>query len=83
MDLTGLPPTVEEIDNFLAKTSEDSYEMLVDNLLSSEAHAERLTLDWMDLARYADSHGMHADGWRRMWPWRDWVISALVRFLLR
>ena len=76
MDLTGLPPTVEEIDNFLAKTSEDSYETLVDNLLASEAHAERLTLDWMDLARYADSHGMHADGWRRMWPWRDWVISA-------
>ena len=76
MDLTGLPPTVEEIDNFMTTTSDDAYDQLIDNLLASEAHAERLALDWMDLARYADSHGMHADGWRRMWPWRDWVISA-------
>ena len=48
----------------------------LDRLLGSEANAERLALDWMDLARYADSHGMHADGYRLMWPWRDWVLKA-------
>ena len=75
-DLTGLPPALEDIDAFLADESEDAYEKAVDRLLTSDAHAERLTMDWLDLARYADSHGMHADGWRLMWPWRDWVISA-------
>ena len=54
----------------------NAFEKVVDRLLSSEACAERLAMDWMDLARYADSHGMHADGSRRMWPWRDWVIKA-------
>ena len=76
LDLTGLPPSVAEIDAFLADETEDAYAQLVDRLLASEACAERLALDWLDLARYADSHGMHADGWRRMWPWRDWVIKA-------
>lgn len=76
MDLTGLPPSIEEIDSFLKDSSEDAYEKLVDKLLQTEAHAERLTLDWMDLSRYADSHGLHADGARLMWPWRDWVINA-------
>lgn len=75
-DLTGLPPTLEELDDFLEDNSEKAYETVVDRLLASDAHAERLTMDWLDLARYADSHGMHADGWRLMWPWRDWVISA-------
>ena len=76
MDLTGLPPTIEEIDRFLNDLSTSAYETVVDRLLQTDAHAERLALDWMDLARYADSHGMHADGWRMMWPWRDWVIKA-------
>jgi hypothetical protein len=76
MDLTGLPPTIEEIDAFLADESEGAYRKVVDRLLESTACAERLTMDWMDISRYADSHGMHADGWRLMWPWRDWVINA-------
>jgi hypothetical protein len=76
VDLTGLPPTIEEIDAFLADTSDEAYGRVVDRLLQSDPCAERLALDWMDLARYADSHGMHADGWRMMWPWRDWVIKA-------
>jgi len=76
LDLTGLPPTLEEIDNFLADNSELAYEKVVDRLLKSDAHAERLAMEWMDLSRYADSHGLHADGYRYMWPWRDWVIQA-------
>lgn len=76
MDLTGLPPTVQEIDSFLADQSNTAYERIVDRLLQTDAYAERLALDWMDISRYADSHGLHADGWRLMWPWRDWVIKA-------
>ncbi len=78
IDLTGLPPSIDEIDAFLGDHSEDAYEKVVDRLLVSDAHAERLALDWMDLSRYADSHGLHADGWRLMWPWRDWVINAFL-----
>ena len=76
LDLTGLPPTLNEIDAFLADSAPDAYEKVVDRLLHTEAYAERMSMDWMDVARYADSHGMHADGWRSMWPWRDWVIRA-------
>ncbi len=76
MDLTGLPPTLEQIDAFLKDSNSDAYEKIVDRLLATDAHAERLALDWMDISRYADSHGLHADGWRLMWPWRDWVINA-------
>lgn len=76
IDLTGLPPTLEELNSFLNDTSPDAYEKVVDKLLDSDAHAERLTLEWLDLARYSDSHGYHADGSRMMWPWRDWVINA-------
>ena len=76
MDLTGLPPTITEIDAFLKDESLDAYEKVVDRLLQTDANAERLTLDWLDISRYADSHGLHADGWRLMWPWRDWVINS-------
>ncbi len=76
MDLTGLPPSLEEIDAFLADTSPEAYEKVVDRLLASSAHAERMAMEWMDVSRYADSHGMHADGFREMWQWRDWVINA-------
>ena len=79
VDLTGLPPTTAEIDAFMGDYSTGAYEGVVDRLLASDAHAERLALDWMDLSRYADSHGLHADGWRRMWPWRDWVIQAFKK----
>jgi hypothetical protein len=76
LDLTGLPPTIEEQDAFLADSDENAYEKVVDRLLASKAYAERMTLEWLDVARYADSHGFHADGARTMWPWRDWVIEA-------
>ncbi len=76
MDLTGLPPDLETIAEFEASPSIEHYEKIVDSLLRSEACAERLAMEWMDVARYADSHGLHADGWRNMWPWRDWVIEA-------
>lgn len=76
MELTGLPPTIPEIESFLNDNSENAYEKVVDRLLQSDAYAERMTLEWLDLARYADSHGHHSDGIRNMWPWRDWVIQA-------
>lgn len=76
MDLTGLPPSIQDMDDFLANTDPGAYEKVVDRLLESDAAAERLAMEWMDIARYADSHGLHADGWRNAWPWRDWVIKA-------
>ncbi len=75
-DLTGLPPTLDEVKNFLADSKPAAYERLVDRLLASDAYGERMTLAWMDLARYGDSSVMHADGPRQMWPWRDWVLKA-------
>ncbi len=75
-DLTGLPPTIAEMDAFLADDRPDAYEKVVDRLMASEAYGERMAAEWMDVARYADSHGYHADGIRMMWPWRDWVIQA-------
>jgi hypothetical protein len=80
-DLTGLPPTLAEIDAFLADESPDAYEKVVDRLLASEAYGERMAIDWMDVSRYADSHGYQADGLRTMWPWRDWVIGAFNKNL--
>ena len=75
-DLTGLPPTIEEIDNFLADHSPAAYEKVVDRLLASPHYGERMALAWLDMARYADSNGYSQDGLRIMWPWRDWVIKA-------
>ncbi len=75
-DLTGLPPTIEEIDRFLNDRREGAYERLVDRLLASPHYGERMTLAWMDLARYGDTSVFHADGPRNMWAWRDWVIGA-------
>jgi hypothetical protein len=75
-DLIGLPPTVEEIDNFLNDNSEKAYSNLVDKLLNSENFGERMASIWMDIARYGDSHGYQDDLERVMWPWRDWVIHA-------
>ena len=76
LDLTGLPPTVEEVDAFLADASAGAYETLVDRLLSSQAYGERMAVPWLDLARFADSDGYHADAPRSMWQYRDWVIQA-------
>lgn len=75
-DLTGLPPTPEEVNAFLADKSAKAYEKLVDRLLATEAYAERMTLVWMDAARYGDTSVFHDDGPRTMWPWRDWVLRA-------
>lgn len=75
-DITGLPPTIEEIDDFLADDSDNAFEKVVDRLLNSPAYGERMAAEWMDVARYADSHGYQDDGMRNMWPWRDWVIEA-------
>ncbi len=75
-DLRGIPPSLPEIDAFLADTSPDAYEKVVDEFLSEESYGERMALEWLDLARYADSHGYQDDLERSMWPWRDWVIKA-------
>lgn len=75
-NLTGLPPSLEELDNFAADTSPRAYENLVDQLLASEAYGERMAMEWMDLARYADSDGYLDDKHRDFSPWRDWVIDA-------
>jgi hypothetical protein len=75
-DLTGLPPTVEELDNFLADDSPDAYENIVDRLLASDAYGERMASEWMDAARYADTHGYEDDSPNDMWPWREWLIHA-------
>ena len=75
-DLTGLPPTIEEVEAFLADDSEQAYEAVVDRLLASDAYAERMTSEWLDVARYSDSNGYQRDHERRVWPWRDWVIRS-------
>jgi hypothetical protein len=76
LDLTGLPPTPEELDAFLADASPDAYEKAVDRLLASPRYGERMAMDWLDAARYADTNGYQNDFARTMWPWRDWVINA-------
>ena len=78
-DLTGLPPTPGEVAAFLADRSPDAYERQVERLLASPRYGERMAMEWLDLARYADTHGYHIDSHRDMWPWRDWVISAFNR----
>lgn len=75
-DLTGLPPSLELMDRFLADKSPQAYEKVVDELLKSPAYGEKMTLHWLDVARYADSHGYQDDNYRTQWPWRDWVIHA-------
>ena len=75
-DLTGLPPTIDEVDAFIADSSPRAYEKLVDRLLASPHYGERMAQNWLDLARYADTSGYHFDGVRFMWLWRDWVIKA-------
>lgn len=78
LDLTGLPPSLFEVQDFLADNSPDAYEKVVDRLLVSPRHAERMAMHWLDAARYADTNGYNNDESRSMWPWRDWVIEALA-----
>ncbi len=75
-DLTGLPPTPEEVDAFVADLSPNAYEKVVDRLLKSPRYGERMAQRWLDGARYADTNGYQTDGDRSMWRWRDWVIEA-------
>src|SRR5262245_23734116 len=77
LDLTGLPPTPEEVDMFLKDTSGQAYENAVERLLNSPHYGERWARPWLDLARYADTQGFEKDNRRSMWPYRDWVIKAL------
>jgi hypothetical protein len=81
LDLTGLPPTPREVDDFLADKSADAYERLVDRLLASPRYGEHMARAWLDAARYADTHGLHLDNERSMWPYRDWVVNAFNRNL--
>jgi hypothetical protein len=76
LDLTGLLPTPEQVESFAADPSAARYEALVDDLLASERCAEHLARHWLDGARYGDTHGLHLDNYREMWPYRDWVLSA-------
>ena len=76
LDLTGLPPTIEDMDKFLADTSPTAYEKVVERLLASPRYGERMALVWLDAARFADSGGYQGDILRSMWLWRDWVINA-------
>ncbi len=80
-DLLGLPPTLSEIDDYLADESPDSYERLLDRLLASPRYGERMAMPWMQAARYSDTNGYQTDGPRVMWRWRDWVIDAYNRNL--
>ncbi len=76
LDLTGLPPTPKLVDAFVKDTSDNAYENLVDSLLASTAYGEHQARLWLDAARYADTHGLHLDNYREIWPYRDWVIDA-------
>ena len=77
IDLTGLPPTPQEVDAFITDKDERAYEKLVDRLLASHQYGERMSLPWLDAARYADSNGFQQDGDTWQWIWRDWVVKAL------
>ncbi|MEZ6082320.1 MAG: DUF1549 domain-containing protein, partial [Pirellulaceae bacterium] len=81
LDLTGLPPTPEEVDRFVADTAPDAYERLVDRLLASPSYGEHFARYWLDAVRYADTHGRHFDNVRSIWPYRDWVVQAFNRNL--
>jgi hypothetical protein len=74
LDLTGLPPTPAEVDDFLADNRPDAYERAVDRLLASPRYGEHMARFWLDAARYGDTHGLHLDNYREMWPFRDWVV---------
>jgi hypothetical protein len=79
LDLTGLPPAPAEVEAFLADASPQAYEAYVDRLLASPRYGEHRARYWLDVARYADTHGLHFDNYREMWPYRDWVIEAYNR----
>ncbi len=75
-DLTGLPPSLEMMDNFMQHSGEEGYEKMVDQLLAGKHYGEKMALHWLDVSRYADSYGYQDDNVRTQWPWRDWLIHA-------
>lgn len=77
LDLTGLPPTPEELQAFVQDKAPNAYEKMVDRLLASPHYGEHRGRYWLDAARYADTHGLHFDNYREIWPYRDWVIKAI------
>ena len=77
LDLTGLPPSIEELDDYLNDSSPEAYEKVVDRLLASSRFGERWAWDWLDAARYSDTNGFQNDPTRKMWPWRDWVVESI------
>ncbi|MCX6954361.1 MAG: DUF1553 domain-containing protein [Verrucomicrobia bacterium] len=79
LDLTGLPPTPEEIAAFTRDPSPAAYDRAVDRLLATDACAEQFARQWLDAIRYADTHGIHIDNYRSIWPFRDWVVGAFQR----
>jgi len=81
LDLTGLPPTIEQLETFVADDSPEAYERYVDRLLESKRYGEHRGRYWLDYARYGDTHGIHFDNYREMWSYRDWVIEAFNRNL--
>ncbi len=81
LDLIGLPPSLAQVDAFLADSRPDAYERVIDDLLASPHYGERWARHWLDLARYADSNGFQRDGFRTVWPYRDWVVDAFNRDL--
>ena len=81
LDVTGLPPKPEVLAEFLDDDEPGAYERYLDRLLASKAYGEHRARYWLDAARYADTHGIHIDNYREMWPYRDWVINAFNRNL--
>ena len=76
LDITGLPPTVEQMDQFMNDATPQAYEKMIDRLLQTPQYGEKMAVHWLDVARYADSYGYQDDNVRTQWPWRDWVIHA-------
>ncbi len=76
LDLTGMPPTMKQLQAFLADVEPTAYERAVDRLMATDAYGEHMARFWLDAARYGDTHGLHLDNYREMWPYRDWVVRA-------
>ena len=76
LDLTGLPPTPQDVESYIADQSDSKLQKLISNLMRRKTYGEHMARYWLDLARYADTHGLHLDNERSMWPYRDWVVRA-------